>query len=233
MNAMPERCALCDVRHLSICASMDDVELDSLSTIGRRRVVPAGQVVAWERDESVLCANLVEGVVKLSTSLADGREQIVGLLFPGDFVGQPFENEATVTVTALSDVDLCYYPRVRFEQVLDDHARLERALLQRVTAALNEARARMLTLGRRSAEERVAGFLVNMAERLGVAESDGAIAIELPLTRGEMAGLLGLTIETVSRQMTALKRAGLVELPNGRRVVVRDMASLQERAGAD
>ncbi len=210
---------------------MTDTELGALADIGRRRMIPKGQVVVWEGDKASICANLVSGVLKLSSGTDDGREQIVGLLFPGDFVGELFVDEAQVTVTALSDADLCFYSRDRFEQVLDRHAALERLLLKRTMDSLNEARARLLVLGRRTAEEKVAGFLIEMSDRLSE-NGEPAREFDLPLARGEIADVLGLTIETVSRQFTKMKADGLIALPHGRRVAVEDRRRLADCVGA-
>ena len=143
---------------------------------------------------------------------------------------QPFRAETSLTVTALSDADLCIYPRRGFENVLDDHSKLERMLLQRTMVALDDARARMLSLGRKSAEERVAGFLIEMMDRCAKAQKDSC---DLPLTRGQMADVLGLTIETVSRQLANLKGAGLIALLTGRGVTILDRPGLAARAGSD
>lgn len=231
MSIAPEKCADCAVRDSSLCASLADHELNELNAIARHKLLPRGQVFVWEGDTSTVCANIVSGVLKVTSMTADGREQIVGLLYAGDFVGQPFRAETSLTVTALSDADLCIYPRQGFEKMLDGHAKLERMLLQRTMAALDEARARMLSLGRMSAEERVAGFLLEMASRCPADDANGSF--DLPLTRGQMADVLGLTIETVSRQLTNLKGAGLIALQTGRGIAILDHEGLQARTGAD
>jgi CRP/FNR family transcriptional regulator len=218
---MPEpratRCQSCSVRDTALCASMNDQELTSLSTLGRRRVVPAGQVVSWAGDASSFCANVVSGALKVTATLADGREQIVGLMFPGDFVGQLFADETSLTVTAIVETDLCSYGRTAFENLLNERPRMERMLLKRTMASLNEARARMLSLGRKNAQERVAGFILDLAERSGTRGADGLLHVSIPVSRGEMADYLGLTIETVSRQLTRLRTADIIAFANGDR----------------
>lgn len=231
MTDLPDRCAHCAVRDTALCSALHDDEIGKLSDLARRRVVTKGQVVLWSGDPSTICANIVSGVVKLARSTADGREQTVGLLFAGDFVGEPFAEDSRLTATALSETDLCVYPRTGFETVLEDHPRLERLLLRRTLDSLEGARERMLTLARKSASEKVAGFLLDILERVGGRSGlDGAIAFDLPLSRGEMADVLGLTIETVSRQLTALKADGVVALPSTRSVVVLDRRELEARA---
>lgn len=227
-------CADCAVRDQSLCGSLTNAELHALNTLGRRQLVRRGQTVIWAGDRNIVCANLLSGVLKLVASTGDGREQIVGLLYPADFVGQPYEGEADFTVTALTDAELCVFPRAPFERVLGDHVRMERLLLQRTLAALNDARAHMLTLARTSAGQKVAGFLVDMAARAAAtgcsATPTGPLTFDLPLSRGQIADILGLTIETVSRQMTQLKAAGAIRLPGGRAITIGDRDALAARA---
>lgn len=210
-------CHECLVRDTSLCSSLDDQELRALSAIGRRRTVPPGQVITWAGDVVTTFANVVSGALKVTASTPDGREQIVGLLFPGDFVGQMFTDEASLTVTALTETKMCSFPRAAFERKLGSQPRMERMLLERTMASLDEARERMLSLGRRNAQERVAGFIGQLAERAGMPHDAGGIAVSIPMSRGEMADLLGLTIETVSRQLTRLKAAGLITFAKGER----------------
>ncbi len=104
------RCKNCVVRDTSLCASLCDSELAALSEIARSKIVSKGSVVTWAGDDNAMCANLVSGAIKLLQSTSDGREQTVGLLFAGDFVGQPFANSNPITAVALTDIELCVYP---------------------------------------------------------------------------------------------------------------------------
>jgi CRP/FNR family transcriptional regulator len=224
------------VRDQALCGSLSDEELSTLNTLGRLRSLARGQTLVWAGEEAMICANLLSGVLKLSAATADGREQIVGLLYPADFVGRPFAKAAEHTVTALTDAELCVFPRKTFEAALESHVRMERLLLRRTLTALGDARSRMLMLGRKSAEEKVASFLLDMAGHLAgtgqKGDHPGEITFDLPLTRAQIADVLGLTIETVSRQMTKLKRAGLIGLPSGRLVTIRDRSALENLAEA-
>lgn len=218
------RCAQCAVRDRALCAALDDRELALLSGIGRRRTVARGTVIAWAGDEIGLCANVVSGALKVTASTADGREQGVGLLFDGDFVGQPFASASDLTTVALAETELCIFPRAAFERVLGDQRKLERALLERTMASLNQARERQLTLARKSAGERVAGFLLDLSRR-------GGATIDVPISRGELAEYLGLTIETVSRQFSRLRAAGTIAVDKGgRQVAVLDLSALEAAA---
>ena len=224
-------CADCAVRDRALCGSLDDRELTALNAIGQRRRVARGQTIAWAGDEAVICGNLLTGVLKLVAATADGREQTVGLLYPADFFGQPYAGDVDFTLTALTEAELCVFPRAAFERVLENHQRLERLLLQRTFETLNEARGRMLVLARRSAGEKLAGFLLDMAARAG-ASRDGPVTFDLPLTRGQIADVLGMTIETVSRQLTRMKQSGLIGLPGGRAITISNREALAARAEA-
>ena len=223
MMTMSSRCRECAVRETAVCGGVEGTELAALSEIGRRRMLAPGQVLTWAGDANLLCASVVSGVLKVTACTANGREQIVGLLYAGDFVGQPFSEESTTTVTALSQSDLCIYPRERFERLLGDAPGLERALLRRTMRSLNDARERLLTLAKRGAQERVAGFLVDLAERGEAGGRAVDVSVDVPVSRGDMADYLGLTIETVSRQLARLKSLDVISLTRaGRTIHVKD-----------
>lgn len=225
-------CLACPVRSRAACGCVDEAGLAALNGLGRKQRLERGQALSWAGDESLSCGMLISGMLKLSAATAGGREQIVGLLYPSDFVGRLYaEDRAEVTVSALTDVELCLFPRPSFEQFLSEHADMERRLFRAALAALDDARARMLMLARRSAEERIAGFLLEMADRFAPEDGEGE-AFDLPLSRGQIADVLGLTIETVSRQLTRLKSAGVIRLKGARAMAVTDRDALEMRAEA-
>lgn len=228
-----QSCADCSVRNRSLCGTLDDGELTALSRIGHRRHLARGETLMWAGDAATQCGNVLSGALKLTASTSDGREQTLTTLYPADFIGAPFVESARFTVTAAADSEICMFARRPFEQLLEQHAAMERQLLRQAFTALDESRAQILTLARKSAAEKVAGFLIDMAARVAVkrATPDGPATFDLPLNRGQIADLLGLTIETVSRQLTKLKLAGIVALPGVRAVTIRDEAALRARAG--
>lgn len=228
-GAAPEsgRCTDCAVRASAICGSLDVPGLDELSRMGRKVHLRPGQTLLWEGDESVLVGNVLEGMLKLSTVTGDGREQIVGIVFPSDFIGRPFGKDSHHSVTALTEARVCVFRRGAFDDFAGAHSGIETALLRRTLDELDRARRWMLLLGRMSATERVASLLLEMIDRLGDAPD---APISLPLSRQQMGDLLGLAIETVSRTMTRFEREGLIDLPGGRRVVLRDRPGLERIA---
>jgi CRP/FNR family transcriptional regulator len=226
-------CETCAVRNRAICSALEGREIAALSMIGRRRTLTAGEALIWEGEDATLVANVIEGVLKLSTTMEDGREQIVGVAYPADFIGRPFGGTAGHSVTALTDARVCLFPRADFDGFAREHPELEHKLLRQTLTELERTRSWMVLLGRKSAEERLATFLLDMSARLAVGcEAAGPLAeFDLPFSRRHVADILGLTIETVSRQFTRLKREGVIDLPTRRGVRIVDRPALEFQAG--
>ncbi len=231
-------CDACVVRNTAICSGLSETEVQVLNGIGRRRTLAAGETLTWEGDESVLVANVIEGMLKLSSGTEDGREQIVGVVYPSDFIGQPFEETSDHTITALTDANLCVFSRKDFDRFASEHPGLEHKLLRRTMGELDRTRKWMVLLSRKNAEEKVATFLLELSERLATADCDDGKELqplktfELPFSRQQIADVLGLTIETVSRQMSAFARHGVIALPSRRAVEIVDRTTLQDLAGS-
>ena len=223
-------CDRCEVRDQAICADLNPQERAALNRIGRRVTLQAGQTVMWEGDDSMVVANVIEGTLKLATSTGDGREQIVGVVYASDFIGRPFGARTPHSVTALTDARLCLYPRGAFDGFARQHSQLEHRLLQRTLDDLDRTRAWMLLLGRKNAREKVASFLLDMSRRL---RADPEGVIDLPLSRQQIADILGLTIETVSRQFSDMKRLGVIALAGRRGVRISDADRLEGMAEGD
>jgi CRP/FNR family transcriptional regulator len=224
-------CDACAIRNRAICADLDDSEIGLLNGIGRRRQLEAGEQLMWEGDEAVLVANVIDGVLKLASHSADGGEQILGLAYPSDFLGRPFGETAPYGVEALTEAQICVFERKDFDRFARDHPRLEHKLLERTLTELDRSRRWMMLLGRMNAGQKVASFLLELTDRLGKAGAGGESFVTLPLSRQQMADVLGLTIETVSRQLSRLRSAGLIDTPSRREIVLRDRRKLEELAG--
>ena len=225
-------CPGCEIRNRALCAGLSDAKLAPLSALKRRRRFAKGEPVIWAGDENMIFANVVSGVLKLNATTADGREQIVGLMYPADFIGRPYASSTRYNVVALTDAELCVFSRKHFEQALRTYDKLKRLLLQRTLDELDHSREWMLLLGRKTAEEKVASFLVQMARQIGRGGCARSPLDEfvLPLSRAQIADVLGLTIETVSRQMTRLRSAGVIDLPTTRSIRVLNEIALSARA---
>lgn len=229
-------CETCAIRNRAICSDLTGEELTLLNQIGRRRTVKAGEQLLWEGDEAILVGNVIEGLLKLSSGTADGREQIVGLVYPSDFIGRPFGSTTPYGVEALADSRVCIFQRSDFDAFAKQHPNLEHKLLERTLAELDRTRRWMLLLGRMDAEQKLASFLLESADRAVQATGckpvgESTHAFELPISRQQIADVLGLTIETVSRHFTRLKKDGVIALPSRREVVILDRPALEDRAG--
>jgi len=227
-------CDTCLIRNRAICSVLDDAEVAGLNRIGRRRKVRRGETVIWEGDDAPVVANVLTGMLKLTSVTGDGREQIVGVSFPSDFVGRPFGAGSGNSVTALTDAELCVFARSSFDAFARSHPALEHELLERTLAELDRAREWMLLLGRKSAGERVATFLLETSHRLGrqncSTEATDPDRFDLPLSRRQTADILGLTIETVSRQIGRLREAGIILPPVRRTIEILDRDLLRAEA---
>lgn len=227
-------CQACTVRNRAICADLDDDEIGLLNNIGRPMHLDQGERLLWEGEDAVLVANVVEGVMKLSAQTADGKEQILGLVYSSDFLGRPFGQTTPYGAEALTKTQVCVFPRAEFDRFAREHPRLEHKLLERTLAELDRTRRWMLLLGRMNAEQKLASFLLETADRLapdacGPFGEGAPRMLTLPLSRQQIADVLGLTIETVSRQFTRMKNEGLVEVLGRREIAILRRDALEAR----
>ncbi len=232
------RCDHCAVRHQAVCGALSEEELVHMNRIAHRKLVTAGETIMSDEEPAEFFANVVSGVVKLTKTLADGRQQIVGLLFPPDFLGRAYSENNPYFAEAATDVEICCFPHDGFERLLKAYPGLEHRLFAKTLDELDSAREWMVLLGRKTAQEKVASFLLLLARRAGMTGcSHGSSGLfpqfVLPLTRADIADYLGLTIETVSRQITKLKSSGIISLADNRIFSVPDMDRLRRAAGQD
>ncbi|MEE9387055.1 MAG: Crp/Fnr family transcriptional regulator [Paracoccaceae bacterium] len=227
-------CGSCPIRHQAVCSRCEPAELDVLDSIKYYRTFEAGQPVVWSGDQLDFVASVVVGIASLSQTMEDGRTQMTGLLLPSDFLGRPGRDIAPYDVTAVSELTLCCFRRKPFEDLLASTPNVGHRLLEMTLDELDAAREWMLVLGRKTAREKIASFLIILAKReayLGKKSSPDDITFDVPLTREAMANYLGLTLETVSRQVSALKRDRVIVLDGNRRVTVPNFAQLVNEAG--
>ncbi len=229
-------CGDCPIRYRAVCARCDEDELKQLDEIKYYRSFEAGQTVTWSGDKMDFVASVVTGIATLSQTMEDGRRQMVGLLLPSDFVGRPGRLTAPFDVTATTDLVMCCFRKKPFEDMMQSTPHIAQRLLEMTLDELDAAREWMLLLGRKTAREKIASLLVIIGRRDTSPKpgNHGAtVRFELPLTREQMADYLGLTLETVSRQMSALKRDGVIELEGKRQIVVPKFDRLRGETGDD
>lgn len=220
-------CESCPVRDRAACSALSGDERANLAGIGRHRDVKRGETVMAAGDDNIACATLISGALKIASYDSDGNERILSLVHPAGFVGEMFAPLAHHDVVALADSRLCVFSRNEYEAAVQEYPALANALLRRSAADLFETRSLIDLMGRRSAETRVAGLIDAFAKAASDSPCHPASEFDLPLTRGEMAGLLGLTIETVSRQLSRLERNGLLKRQGARGIEIRDARALR------
>ena len=174
--------------------------------------------------------NLVDGVMRLYKLLPDGRRQIIGFALPGDFLGLAASSRHNFSADAIGSVELCQFSRSGFARFSEDKPDLLRRINELAVRELSQAQDHIVLLGRRSAEEKVATFLIRWRNR--IAEAAGASQmVPLPMSRQDIADYLGLTIETVSRTFTRFERDGVIEIVHGG-ICILDRARAEALAAA-
>ncbi len=232
-DGIPVLCASCEARHRGICGALEPEQLVSLARSSSKHQAGAGVELVGDAERIESYSNVLSGVVKLTKTLSDGRQQIVGLQFAPDFLGRPFKVESAINAEAATDVGLCSFPRAAIERMIKASPELEHRLYQQTLRELDEARDWMVTLGRKTAAEKIASFLLKIARHIDpTADPDSnTAAFDLPLTRADIGDFLGLTIETVSRQFTKLRAEGVIRVENIRHITVPSLERLELRAG--
>jgi CRP/FNR family transcriptional regulator, anaerobic regulatory protein len=225
-------CAACEIRELSVCSALNEVELARLRAIISSCKVQPGATVISESDPATDLFNVVRGTVKLFKLLPDGRRQITGFLFPGDFLGIALNDTYAYSAEAIEDLRLCRFPRKKLETLLVELPRLERRLLGETANELAAAQEQMLLLGRKTAKERVASFLVELSRR-AVKRRHPASPLSVPMSRTDMADYLGLTTETVSRTLTQLRQAKVIALTGRNLIELVNMEGLLDLIDGD
>lgn len=225
-------CHRCPIRHRAVCARCDDVELTRLEALKSYVSYKAGDPIIWRGDELTQISSIVQGIGSLSRTLEDGRKQMVGLLLPSDFIGRPGRKFVDFDVTAVTDVTLCRFARKPFEDLVGDTPNLSQRVMEMALDELDAAREWMVLLGRKTAREKVATF-IEMIVRRETVPHRGQNTYTLPLTREEIANFLGMTLETVSRQLSQMKKENVVSFQDRRSFAVLDLQALHAATGDD
>lgn len=181
-----------------------------------------------ERGEQIVF--VVRGATKLVAHASESRDQVVAFHFPGEMFTVSEPDNYSYSVCALRDCDLLTFASLDFIQLAAGEAEIMQHLLDSTKLSLLRSREKTIALGRKTAGERIAVFLLSMARRIGI-EQDGRVSLELPMSRRDISESLGLTIETVSRQLSKLKDAGVIQTAGRSGIILQDCAALQRRAG--
>ena len=223
-------CEKCSVRHIAMCNVLNEEEISLLDEISTDFNRDTKQILCAEGDPADYLFNLQEGTVRLSKMLPDGRRQITGFLFPGDFFGLACKDIYSYTAEAITPVKTCRFRRSKITEKFRELPQLGERVFEMTTTELQSAHDQMLLLGRKSASEKLCSFLLYMAEKTKLLGATPVNHAYLPMSRADVADYLGLTVETVSRQFTKLAQAGLIKLEGAHHVILLDPDALHEMA---
>ncbi len=229
-DARSSDCALCTVRGRAICAALSPQEMDALDEATTASSYAPGSTLVRAGDARQHVYTVTSGALRLVRTLADGRRQITGFVLPGDYVGLTETAQHRHDIEAMVDSRVCRTPMAQMRQLRDRYPHLERKLLQRASMELAAAQDTGLLLARLQPSERLAHFLLRLAARSTQPGASGD-TVALPMSRGDIADHLGLTIETVSRTFTKLRQQQLIALPQLQLVQILDYAALRSLAG--
>jgi len=227
-DGQPQQCSQCITSKLNYCGAVDEELGIRLQAIVTRIQFARGQTLYTQGESAEHIFALVAGVVACSHYLDDGRRQIIAFLLPGDYIGMTTGTRYNYSAEAVTEGEYCRFPREKFIKLLTKFDDFEQHCLREVTNELAEAQKHVLILGQKDATERVASFLLMLDERENrYGDHDD---IELPMLRADIADYLGLTIETVSRSISKLRKSGVIAAPNAHLVRILDADRLRKMA---
>jgi CRP-like cAMP-binding protein len=202
-------------------------ELGALDRMGTVVSLHREQPLFHEADPAESYFKVVAGAIRSCKLLADGRRHIGEFFLPGDFIGLDAQTGYLFTAEAVTDTTVVRYSRRSVDALAWQDPRIGHSLLRIACHGLSTAQTQMVLLGRKTAEERIASFILGLAERNGAADR-----VSLPMTRIDIGDHLGLTMETVSRALTQLRKDGVIAFTSSHELVIRDHGMLADLADA-
>jgi len=209
------------------------VRLGELEQIVSHRFYDPQQTIFEEGEPADYVYNVAEGHVRVYKLLPDGRRQITGFLGPGDFLGLFKHDAYAYGAEAIDAVELCCIQHVDLDRFFIEMPAVRDRLLEMSRDELSAAQEQMLLLGRKSAHEKLLSFLFLRAQHDSNLAEDQSPTLFLPMSRSDIADFLGLTIETVSRTFSELRKEGLIDLPTAQHVEIPDLEALEAAANTN
>ncbi|MBY0336214.1 MAG: Crp/Fnr family transcriptional regulator [Acetobacteraceae bacterium] len=222
-------CEKCGSRVTGICRPLDVAALDDVASESEQTSLPARATLFREGDPATRAFSIMNGTVKLTRLLPDGRQQVVGFRFAGDIIGYTTAKTYPFDAELLTPSQFCRIDRPKLDKLLRTYPTLERRLLDLCLEELAQTQEHVVTVGRRTAESRVAAFILGLVEaqrRRGPLPKE----IAMPMTRADIADFLGLTLETVSRTLTGFRKRNLIAEPAHQRMQILSMAGIMQLA---
>ena len=200
-------------------------EIDPLDRLGAAVKFEKNRTIYFEGDDAQHCYKVKSGTVRLCKVTEDGRRQIAAFLTADDLFGWTDQGFYGFSAEAVTDVTLEKFSRARIEDTVKASPALGRRVLTMLSTQLASAHDHLLLLGRMTAAERIASFLLDLVRR-----QHRGLSIELAMNRKDVADYLGLTVETVSRTMSALKRKGIIAFAEPENVQLKQSGALERLA---
>lgn len=200
--------------------------LAAMDGIAKSAHCGVGETIYFQDDPADHWYRLVNGAARKCVLMTDGRRQIVDFMFPGDLFGWSRQDVHRFSVEAITaDTTVARYPRRRIEMLAESDSEARRRIFEEAFESISRLQMRMVLLGRTSAQEKVSAFLLEMAERCGAGCGN---VVVLPMSRYDIADYLSISVETVSRTLTKLRRRGAISLDSTRLVQIVDRSALEE-----
>ncbi|MEQ1756220.1 MAG: helix-turn-helix domain-containing protein [Micropepsaceae bacterium] len=222
-------CLSCPARKSDICGSMSDADIKMVASSSSRIRLKTGDTLVWDGDEARHAYVVTQGTLRASKANDDGRRQVLSFMFVGQFIGIPSDHMHHHSVEALTDSEVCRFERRKLEELLQKYPAVDKGYRTGTARQLENAHEHAFALGRRTAMERVAAFLLELSTS-GCPKTSSR-TLKLPMTRNDIADFLGLTLETVSRAFSRLKSVGAIALPSAQEVEIKDEERLKALAG--
>jgi len=219
------RCKICKIRPYSFCRCLPEEKLKIFSGISKEKEFKDKETIFLQQEDAKNLYNITKGNIKIYRLLSDGRIQIIGFLYPGDFFGSYKKEKYNYSAEAIGEVRACVFNQESLDDYLEKNINLAKELLHMTSHELTLAQDRMGVLGKMNANERVAKFIVNISEqraRIGWQNNP----VSLPMRRQDIADYLGLTLETVSREFTRFKTSNLIKIMNSKQIFIVDKEKL-------
>lgn len=220
-------CESCISRRVSLCSVLNDDEIHQISGISKNILKNSKQAICNEGETANYLYNIKHGCVRISKMLSDGRRQIIGFLFPGEFFGLACDNGYGYSAESITNVELCQMPRTKIFAKFSELPKLGHKMLDITRAELQITQDQMLLLGRKTAKEKLCSFLIAMQQKSKQLKDIKRNHVYLPMSRSDIADHLGLTIETVSRQFTILGKDGIISLDENPFVEILDIKQMK------
>ncbi len=211
---------------------------DALNAMCHSKSYRAGQTVIHAQEKCDFIGCVQSGIFRIQRTLADGREHIVGLLVEGDTFGRAFDGAAEFSIEAATDAEICAFPRAEFEALLTRSPDLERAVMLAITNELDRAREWLIILSNQKIAGRIAGFLLLMCSRFRdidhiLQPGPQGIEVKIPISRADLAHLLGTRPESISRSLHSLNDQRVIDILEPNRILIRDTKALARVADED